>query len=236
MIGVSGQNCNTLVDDEDDGTMLALADPPTSDEESDNSAEEANNVAIKSLSFVTMLKFTAILAAMALLAGCVSSFSMSMNADNSKSSGVVDRRSFGVGAATIAAATVLAPNLARADDDPYADFASTESGLKYKVTKEGTGKIPEAGMTVQAHYTGWLDGFDSIKKFDSSRDRGRPFSFSVGKGQVIRGWDEAFSGMAVGERRQLVIPPRLGYGDRGAGGIIPGGATLYFDVELLAIK
>lgn len=128
-----------------------------------------------------MLKYTAILAAMALLAGGVSSFSMSMN---SKSNGVVDRRSFGVGAATAVATTIVAPNLARADDDPYADFVTTESGLKYKVTKEGTGKIPESGMAVQAHYTGWLDGFDSIKKFDSSRDRGRPFTFSVGKGYV----------------------------------------------------
>jgi peptidylprolyl isomerase len=108
--------------------------------------------------------------------------------------------------------------------------------LKYKVTKEGTGAVPSPGQTVKAHYTGWLDGFDSIKKFDSSRDRGRPFTFRVGAGQVIRGWDETFLDMKVGERRNIVIPPRLGYGDRGAGGIIPGGATLYFDVELLAIQ
>ena len=116
------------------------------------------------------------------------------------------------------------------------DFITTESGLQYKVIKEGTGAIPEPGQTVKAHYTGWLDGFDSPKKFDSSRDRNRPFNFRVGAGQVIRGWDEAFSTMKVGERRQLILPPRLAYGDRGAGGIIPGGATLYFDVELLGIQ
>lgn len=73
-----------------------------------------------------------------------------------------------------------------------------------------------------------MDGFDGDKKFDSSRDRNRPFTFAVGRGQVIRGWDEAFSSMQVGERRQIVLPSRLAYGDRGAGGIIPGGATLYF--------
>lgn len=102
------------------------------------------------------------------------------------------------------------------------------------MTKEGTGAQPTPNTMVKAHYTGWLDEFQSIKKFDSSRDRGRPFSFKVGAGQVIRGWDESFLDMKVGERRNIIIPPRLGYGDRGAGGIIPGGATLYFDVELLS--
>lgn len=114
-------------------------------------------------------------------------------------------------------------------------FYTTESGMKFKVTKEGTGAIPSNGQTVKAHYTGWLDGFESSRKFDSSRDRGRPFTFAVGKGQVIRGWDESFSSMKIGERRLIILPPRLAYGDRGAGGIIPGGATLYFDVELLGI-
>lgn len=123
------------------------------------------------------------------------------------------------------------------NDDPYSDFTTTESGLRYKVMKEGApdGEPPVPGAMVNAHYTGWLGGFDSTQKFDSSRDRNRPFRFAVGKGQVIRGWDESFSSMTVGERRQIIIPPRLGYGDRGAGGVIPGGATLYFDVELLSI-
>jgi len=135
-----------------------------------------------------------------------------------------------------AAAVLFTGKLAVADDAAVVDeYITTETGLKYKVIQEGTGAIPQPGQTVKAHYTGWLDGFNSPKKFDSSRDRGRPFSFRVGAGQVIRGWDECFSTMAVGERRQIIIPPRLGYGDRGAGGIIPGGATLYFDVELLGI-
>merc|ERR1719491_978204 len=122
-----------------------------------------------------------------------------------------------------------------AKDDDYSDYVATEFGLRYKITREGTGEKPQPGQTVETQYTGWLNGFGSDKKFDSSRDRGKPFQFEAGGGQVIRGWDESFLSMKVGERRNVVIPPKLGYGDRGAGGAIPGGATLYFDVELLAI-
>eukprot|EP00386_Alphamonas_edax_P002510 GDKI01007500.1.p1 GENE.GDKI01007500.1~~GDKI01007500.1.p1 ORF type:complete len:123 (-),score=24.87 GDKI01007500.1:246-614(-) len=86
---------------------------------------------------------------------------------------------------------------------------------------------------VDTHYSGWLDGFDGQNKFDSSRDRGRPFSFQAGVGQVIAAWDEAILDMQVGERRQIIVPPNLGYGSRGAGGVIPGNATLYFDMELI---
>jgi len=176
------------------------------------------------------------------MVGSTVAFSMSMSAPSS--SPTSDRRSFvrNAGTAGAAAAALIQPGVAGAVlADPTAEvdlssFTTTDSGIKYKVLKEGTGAVPANGQTVKAHYTGWLDGFDSIRKFDSSRDRGRPFTFSVGKGQVIRGWDETFSEMKVGERRQIVLPARLAYGDRGAGGIIPGGATLYFDVELLAIQ
>lgn len=175
--------------------------------------------------------------------GSTVAFSMSMSAAPSTSP-TSDRRSFvrNAGASAATAAAIIQPGAAGAVlADPTAEvdlstFTTSDSGLKYKVIKEGTGAIPANGQTVKAHYTGWLDGFDSIRKFDSSRDRGRPFTFAVGKGQVIRGWDETFSEMKVGERRQIVLPARLAYGDRGAGGIIPGGATLYFDVELLAIQ
>ncbi len=110
---------------------------------------------------------------------------------------------------------------------------TTDSGLQYIDLVEGTGAIPQTGQTVQVHYTGTLeDG----TKFDSSRDRNRPFSFRIGVGQVIRGWDEGVASMRVGGRRQLIIPPDLGYGARGAGGVIPPNATLIFDVELLRIS
>jgi len=125
-------------------------------------------------------------------------------------------------------------NVALAAD--YSDYKKTDSGLQYKITKEGTGGTPQSGQSIKTQYTGWLDGFESGKKFDSSRDRGKTFNFKVGARQVIKGWDESFLNMKVGERRNIIIPPALGYGDRGAGGVIPGGATLYFDVELVAIQ
>ncbi|MEO1764035.1 MAG: FKBP-type peptidyl-prolyl cis-trans isomerase [Cyanobacteria bacterium J06629_18] len=112
-------------------------------------------------------------------------------------------------------------------------IVTTSSGLKYEVLKEGTGEQAKPGQTVVVHYTGTLeDG----TKFDSSRDRGQPFEFPVAQGRVIKGWDEALSDMKVGERRKLIIPPDLGYGSRGAGGVIPPNATLIFDVEFLGIK
>jgi peptidylprolyl isomerase len=113
----------------------------------------------------------------------------------------------------------------------------TASGLKMIDTKEGTGPSPKSGQTCVMHYTGWLykDGKKG-KKFDSSHDRGEPFEFVIGQGQVIPGWDEGVATMKVGGKRTLIIPPDLGYGARGAGGAIPPNATLIFDVELLGVK
>ncbi len=112
------------------------------------------------------------------------------------------------------------------------ELISTETGLQYVDLVEGTGAMPQTGQTVTVHYTGTLeDG----TKFDSSRDRNRPFSFRIGVGQVIKGWDEGVATMRVGGQRKLVIPPDLGYGARGAGGVIPPNATLIFDVELLRV-
>eukprot|EP00933_Yihiella_yeosuensis_P014635 TRINITY_DN13042_c0_g1_i1.p1 TRINITY_DN13042_c0_g1~~TRINITY_DN13042_c0_g1_i1.p1 ORF type:complete len:183 (+),score=42.73 TRINITY_DN13042_c0_g1_i1:72-620(+) len=113
-------------------------------------------------------------------------------------------------------------------------FTETESGLQYKVIKEGTGDLPKRGAQIKADYTGWLDDFDSPAKFDSSRDRGRPLEFPVGTGKVIKGWDEALLNMNVGERRLIIVPPNIGYGNRKMGPIPPG-STLYFDVELKSI-
>jgi FKBP-type peptidyl-prolyl cis-trans isomerase FkpA len=108
----------------------------------------------------------------------------------------------------------------------------TDTGLKCEELAEGEGELAEAGQTVSVHYTGWLtDG----TKFDSSVDRNQPFDFPLGKGRVIRGWDEGVAGMRVGGRRRLTIPPQLGYGAAGAGGVIPANATLVFEVELLEI-
>lgn len=113
----------------------------------------------------------------------------------------------------------------------------TDSGLQYTDTQPGEGSVALAGQTVAVHYTGWLfkDG-QKGDKFDSSKDRGTPFVFGLGEGLVIRGWDEGVRGMKVGGTRQLVIPPTLGYGSRGAGGVIPPNATLMFEVELLGIE
>ena len=110
------------------------------------------------------------------------------------------------------------------------------SGLQYEDTIPGTGAEAKAGQRVQVHYTGWLfnDGQQG-GKFDSSKDRGQPFQFGLGAGQVIAGWDEGVQGMKVGGTRRLVIPAALGYGARGAGGAIPPNATLLFEVELLAV-
>lgn len=110
---------------------------------------------------------------------------------------------------------------------------TTESGLKYTDEKIGEGDSPKSGKTVTVHYTGTLE---NGKKFDSSRDRNQPFSFTIGVGQVIQGWDEGVMTMKVGGKRKLTIPPELGYGSRGAGGVIPPNAELIFDVELLDVK
>ncbi len=109
---------------------------------------------------------------------------------------------------------------------------TTPSGLKYVDQVVGTGEVAVAGKTVNVHYTGWLE---NGKKFDSSVDRGQPFSFPLGAGRVIKGWDEGVQGMKVGGKRKLTISSDLGYGSRGAGGVIPPNATLIFDVELLGV-
>ncbi len=115
-------------------------------------------------------------------------------------------------------------------------FTTTPSGLQYEDTTIGEGAEATAGQPVSVHYTGWLynDGQQGAK-FDSSRDRNDPFKFHLGAGMVIKGWDEGVQGMKIGGQRTLIIPAALGYGARGAGGVIPPNATLKFDVELLGV-
>jgi FKBP-type peptidyl-prolyl cis-trans isomerase FkpA len=139
----------------------------------------------------------------------------------------------------------LVAHTAHADSTTKADTTSTpttlkahkimttESGLIIEDIITGTGATAQAGQMVSVHYTGWLT---NGTKFDSSKDRNQAFNFSLGGGQVIRGWDEGVAGMQVGGKRKLTIPPQLGYGTRGAGGVIPPNATLVFEVELLGVK
>jgi peptidylprolyl isomerase len=114
---------------------------------------------------------------------------------------------------------------------------TTSSGLQITDITVGTGATPRSGQTCVMHYTGWLyENGQKGKKFDSSVDRGEPFEFPIGQKRVIAGWDEGVASMKVGGKRTLIIPPALGYGARGAGGVIPPNATLMFDVELLGVK
>lgn len=116
-------------------------------------------------------------------------------------------------------------------------LVTTLSGLQYEILQPGSGASPKTGDTVVVHYTGWLSNNGQPgDKFDSSVDRGQKFAFPIGFGRVIKGWDEGVMTMQIGEKRRLVIPPDLGYGARGAGGVIPPNATLIFDVELFEIK
>ena len=127
--------------------------------------------------------------------------------------------------------------LAMASTASAQHFVTLSSGVQYHDEVVGTGPQPRVGQTVTVHYTGWLDDHGKPgRKFDSSRDRGKPFSFTLGAQQVIAGWDIGVATMHVGGKRTLIIPPEAGYGERGAGGVIPPGATLIFDVELLGIS
>ena len=136
----------------------------------------------------------------------------------------------------VVSAGASAADPGQADQGKSKKMKKTESGLQYRDVKEGTGETPKTGQTCMVHYTGWLwENNAKGKKFDSSEDRGEPFSFPVGEGKVIKGWDEGVATMKVGGKRELLIPAELGYGARGAGGVIPPNATLLFEVELLGV-
>jgi len=141
------------------------------------------------------------------------------------------------GLAALAALGTLAIAATPASAQTQGKTMTTASGLQITDTKAGSGAQPKTGQTCVMHYTGWLyDNGAKGAKFDSSLDRGEPFEFQIGQGQVIKGWDEGVATMKVGGKRTLIIPPQLGYGARGAGGVIPPNATLIFDVELLGVK
>jgi len=150
------------------------------------------------------------------------------------------RRHLMAACAAIATVSIVCTGILSMTDDASAQSAkpvTTSSGLQMIDTQAGTGASPKAGQTAVVHYTGYLnDNGKKGKKFDSSVDRGSPFEFPVGQGRVIKGWDEGVASMKVGGKRTLIIPPDLGYGARGAGGVIPPNATLIFDVELLGVK
>jgi peptidylprolyl isomerase len=135
------------------------------------------------------------------------------------------------------AVCVAALILTMTDKSDAAEPITTSSGLRYIEQAAGAGDAAKAGDSVAVHYTGWLyiDG-EKGSKFDSSVDRGQTFSFPLGAGRVIKGWDEGVAGMQPGGKRTLIIPPALGYGASGAGGVIPPNATLMFDVELIEIE
>ena len=140
-------------------------------------------------------------------------------------------------ALTVTAMGVIFSRSTAATAQPTGRPMTTASGLQIIDTQAGSGATPRAGQTCVMHYTGWLyENGAKGKKFDSSVDRGQPFEFPIGAGRVIKGWDEGVATMKVGGKRTLIIPPTLGYGERGAGGVIPPNATLIFDVELLGVK
>jgi peptidylprolyl isomerase len=139
--------------------------------------------------------------------------------------------------AAVAALGIFAVSAAPVSAQTQGKTMTTASGLQITDTKVGSGAAPKTGQTCVMHYSGWLHNNGAKgAKFDSSLDRGEPFEFQIGKGQVIKGWDEGVASMQVGGKRTLIIPPQLGYGERGAGGVIPPNATLIFDVELLGVK
>jgi peptidylprolyl isomerase len=142
-----------------------------------------------------------------------------------------------IAASAFALAIIGSAIMSDTSDAQSAKPVTTSSGLQYIDTKLGTGASPRKNQTAVVHYTGWLyvNGAKG-KKFDSSVDRGQPFQFPVGAGRVIAGWDEGVASMKVGGKRTLIVPPQLGYGAAGAGGVIPPNATLMFDVELLGLN